>query len=122
VRADCTDQRHLDLEERIDQVFAGLRRREQRAAGHHHDEPQLFPRTKSFDDRVNGNIGQRPIKEAEVCEQDQSSEYGDAGNVRRQYDRVNVRGFTDRREYPEVLDSPPDRYQSHRPAAPQVNA
>jgi hypothetical protein len=106
-------QQHLDLEERVGQVFLSLRCAKKPPGGDHHDQPGLLPRPQAANHVLRRNLRQHPAEQPQVGDQDQPAEQRDARQVRRQQDRVRERGLANGREHADVLDNAPDFRKAH---------
>jgi len=89
VQSKTNQQSHLELKERIRQVFGRFRCAEENPTRSHDDESELLPRPERTNHLGRGNIGQCPPEQPQVRDQDQSAEYRDAREMRRQHDRIH---------------------------------
>jgi hypothetical protein len=119
VQGNTDQQSHLELEKRVRQILRRFRCSEQDSAGGHDDESNLLPWSERANQIGRGNVRQCPADQSQVSDQDQSTEYRDAREMRRQHDRVDEARFTDGREKGQVLNTLADGHESH---AIQVNA
>jgi hypothetical protein len=119
VHGESDQQSHLDLKKRVRQILGRFRRTEQDPARDHDDQSELLPLSQRANQVARGNIGQRPAEESQVRDQDQSAEYCDAREMRRQHNWIHEPRFTDGGEEREVLNALADQGEAH---AIQVNA
>jgi len=119
VRGERDQQSHFELKKRVGQILRRFRCSEQHSARDHDDESELLPPSQRTNQIGCGNIGQRPAEQSQVRDQDQSAEYRDAREMRRQHNRIHEPRFTDGREKREILNALADEGETH---AIQVNA
>lgn len=116
---DAKQKSHLELEERIRQILRRFRCAEQNSARDHDHESELLPPSQRTNQIGRGNIRQCPADQTQIGDQDQSAEYRNAREMRRQHDGVDEPRFTDGGEERQVLNTLAEGREIH---VTQVNA